>query len=168
MPVPPTGLASHSEEQLLRARNTVLVVCVLTISTLLSIAAAPGYAVSSETYELQAVQATNVERESANLHTLRPHRCLTRFAERQASRMAAQQRIFHQDLNQVRRRCHLAGVGENVASGFLDGGTMVSVGWMGSPNHRRNLLTRPFRFVAVAAAQSDSGRWYSSQVLGTR
>jgi uncharacterized protein YkwD len=58
-------------------------------------------------------------------------------------------------------------VGENVAYGYTSGREVVQ-GWMHSPGHRANILNRGFRVVAVAAAESDSGRWYAAQVFGRR
>lgn len=82
--------------------------------------------------------------------------------------MAAQGRIFHQDLNPVLGRCGLRLVGENVAVGYRSGKSVVNDGWMRSPGHRHNILMGPFRVVAVGAAQDVAGRWYTAQVLGSR
>lgn len=119
-------------------------------------------------YENQAVNSTNNQRARRHLRTLRTDACLTRFANRQAVRMATQHRIYHQDLGPVLRKCGLRRVGENVAVGYASGKSVVNDGWMHSPGHRHNILTRPFRVVAVGAAQDDHGRWYTAQVLGHR
>lgn len=123
---------------------------------------------STAVYEHQAVKATNSHRTRRDLRALRTSACLSRYAERQADRMASQHRIFHQDLSPVLRGCGLRRVGENVASGYESGRSVVSDGWMKSAGHRRNILTRGFRIVAVGSARDEAGRWYTAQVLGRR
>lgn len=131
-------------------------------------ASAQVAASSAAAYESQAVETTNKQRTRRDLRSLRTNACLTRFADRQAVRMADQRRIFHQDLSPVLRRCGLGRVGENVAVGYPSGKSVVKDGWMRSSGHRRNILTRGFRIVAVGAAQDAGGRWYTAQVFGRR
>ncbi len=45
--------------------------------------------------------------------------------------MAAQRRMYHQDLEPILRRCGMSMVGENVAYGFTSGRAVVR-GWMDS------------------------------------
>ena len=123
---------------------------------------------SSNTYERQAVNTTNTHRERHGLRRLRDDSCLARYANRQASRMANRHRLYHQDLSPIMRECNLSGVGENVAYGYRSGRSVVSDGWMKSDGHRKNILTGKFRVIAVGAAQDDTGRWYTAQVLGRR
>jgi len=125
-------------------------------------------AVTPRDYGADAVRATNAARASHGLRRLRTDRCLERFAVRQAARMAAQRRMFHQDIRIPLRRCGLRSVGENVAYGYSTGRGVVRNGWMKSPPHRANILRREFRLVAVAARKGSDGRWYASQVLGRR
>jgi uncharacterized protein YkwD len=82
--------------------------------------------------------------------------------------MAAQHRMFHQDISVPLRVCHLRSIGENVAVGFRTGRSVVRDGWMKSPPHRANILRRSFHLVAVAAKKGADGRWYASQVFGGR
>lgn len=131
-------------------------------------ASAQVAASSAAAYESQAVETTNTQRTRRDLRSLRTDRCLSRFADRQATRMANRNHLFHQDLSAVLRGCGLRRVGENVAYGYDSGRSVVADGWMKSAGHRRNILTRGFRFVAVGAAQDASGRWYTAQVLGSR
>lgn len=125
-------------------------------------------AVTPHDYGADAVRATNAARTSHGLPRLRTDRCLQRFAARQAARMAAQRRMFHQDIRVPLRSCGLRSVGENVAFGYRAGRGVVRNGWMKSPPHRANILRREFRQVAVAARKGSDGRWYASQVLGRR
>jgi uncharacterized protein YkwD len=130
--------------------------------------AATTSAASAAVYEEQAVRTTNNQRTRRDMRALRTDSCLTRYANQQATRMANQRRLFHQDLSPILRRCDMTGVGENVAYGYPSGRSVVNEGWMKSPGHRHNILTRKFRVVAVAAAQDDIGNWYTAQVLGRR
>ena len=81
--------------------------------------------------------------------------------------MAVQERMFHQDLGPVLRRCGLSYVGENVAYGYSSGRSVVAA-WMHSEGHRRNILDRQFRLLGIGARQSDDGTWYAAQVFGRK
>lgn len=167
---PPT--ASPTNGSLLRALLVALpaTLLALLLSSLpfASAAAATGSAAAAESYEQRAVEETNRYRTNHHLRTMGTDRCLGRFAQRQANRMANQQRMFHQDLIPIMGKCGLSRVGENVAYGYSSGRTVVSKGWMKSPQHRANILTRAFEIVAVGAARDTSGRWWTAQVLGSR
>lgn len=128
----------------------------------------PANAVTPESYGRAAVKATNTVRGHHHLHRLRTDRCLHRLAARQAARMAAQRRIFHQDIAATLQRCHLRSVGENVAAGYRTGRGVVRHGWMQSPPHRANILHGSYRLIAVAARKGVDGRWYASQLFGRR
>lgn len=120
------------------------------------------------TYARTAMQATNKVRVSHDRAKFDRASCLAKRAWRQAHRMADQRRIFHQDLGGVLRACGLHIAGENVATGFANGNSVVYQGWMKSPPHRENILDRRFRLVAIGAVRAGDGRWYVSQVFGTR
>jgi uncharacterized protein YkwD len=92
--------------------------------------------------------------------------CVDKYAENQAARMAAESRMYHQEMGPIMNECNLRMVGENVAYGYRDGAA-VMVGWMNSPGHRANILNANYRLLGVGAAQSAQGRWYSAQVFGT-
>lgn len=118
-------------------------------------------------YQSEAFAATNVERVTRDRVPLGHQPCVQRFAERQAQRMADRQEMFHQDLGRVLRRCGLSMAGENVAYGYVDGGSVVHDGWMKSPDHRANILRRGYRLMGMGARKS-AGVWYVSQVFGRR
>lgn len=118
-------------------------------------------------YQKAIVEHTNRRRVAHDRPRLRVHKCVTRAARKQARRMAAQERMFHQNLSAVLRRCDLSRVGENVAYGYPTGKAAVKA-WMRSPGHRRNILDRRFRLIGAGAAQSDGGVWYAAQVFGRR
>jgi uncharacterized protein YkwD len=134
-----------------------------------SLLAPPAVAVTpaETTYASQAFKATNAKRVQHGLVRLKRYDCLHRFATAQARRMAAQRRIFHQDLGRILNACQLRMVGENVASGFRTGRAVVR-GWMSSPDHRANILNRRYRHMAIAARKGSDGFWYVAQVLGRK
>lgn len=133
------------------------------------LAGAPASALPApqEKYESQARTKTDQARQSAGLVTLKKNDCVQRFAVRQATKMAQQQRMFHQDLGPILTACELSMVGENVASGYPSGKTLV-VGWLRSPGHRANILNQRYRILGLAARKSSDGRWYAAQVFGRR
>ena len=120
---------------------------------------------ASDRYEADVVTTTNAERTSRGLRALSTQACVDRYAEQQAARMAAEQRMYHQDLGPILGACNLSRVGENVAYGYPSG-QAVMAGWMGSPGHRGNILNGAYRLLGVGAAQSSNGRWYAAQVFG--
>lgn len=119
-------------------------------------------------YQNQALQATNRVRHHHERAGFRTQDCVQRFAERQARRMARQDRMFHQELRPVLERCGLTTVGENVAYGYPNGRSVVNQGWMRSEGHRENILNRQFRLMGMGARQSADGTWYAAQVFGGR
>lgn len=128
---------------------------------------APASAMSALTYEKQVVSTTNAVRDDHRLRHLRTGKCLATFAEKQARRMARKQQLFHQDLQVPLRRCGLRHVAENVAVGYPSGRTVVRSGWMKSAGHRKNILTKSHRRIAVGAIQDASGRWWTAQLFSS-
>ncbi|SDR74643.1 Uncharacterized conserved protein YkwD, contains CAP (CSP/antigen 5/PR1) domain [Friedmanniella luteola] len=121
---------------------------------------------AADRYESDVIAATNPERTSRGLAALTAQSCLDSYAERQARAMAAEERMYHQELRPVLEACDLRTVGENVAYGYPSGAA-VTEAWMDSPGHRANILNAQFRLIGVGAAQSSDGVWYSAQVFGT-
>ena len=126
-----------------------------------------GTTSASDRYEADVLAATDHERTGRDLVALTAQSCLDSYAEAQARRMAAQERIFHQELGSILSTCSLRTAGENVAYGYPTG-TAATAGWMGSAGHRANVLRSEFRLIGVGAAQDTDGRWYAAQVFGTR
>lgn len=136
--------------------------------------AATGLVVSAKltpagVYQQQAIEATNAQRTKNGLAALKYNSCLQRYAARQATNMAKQRRMYHQNLKPIIKACNLgygdAVVGENVAYGQTSGAQVVRA-WMNSAGHRANILNPQFNSIGLAARQSSSGRWYVSQVFG--
>jgi uncharacterized protein YkwD len=129
---------------------------------------APAQAATpAEKYAAAAVKATNVKRVAHDRGRLAVNTCLRKMAARQAQRMADQTSMFHQKMGPIQKRCHMGWVGENVAVGYLSGLAVVNA-WMGSPEHRKNLLARHFTLVGIAVRKGSDGLWYASQVFGSR
>ena len=141
----------------------------LSLTALLTVAlVSPALAVpSSTTYESQVVNRTNDYRSARDLVRLKTHSCVDRFAESNAARMAASHDFEHQDLRRVLDECNLTGVAENIAYGYTSGNKTVDA-WMGSPGHRKNILTPSMRYIGVGAVRDDDGRWWVAQVFGTK
>jgi uncharacterized protein YkwD len=132
-----------------------------------TLTAAPASADPAEEYAETAHQVTNKVRSQHDRTRLKPDACLTRFANRQADRMAKRRAISHQPLRPVLRACGLRMAGENVAYGFASGHSVVRRGWMKSPGHRENILRPQYRLMGIGAERGRDGAWYVAQVFGT-
>ena len=119
----------------------------------------------SQTYETSVYNNTNAQRAKYDKVALKGAKCLDTYAERQARKMADEQRMYHQQLGPILKACKLSMVGENVAYGYSNGKAAVTA-WMNSPGHRANILNTKYRLIAVGAAQDEDGRWYVAQVFG--
>ena len=120
---------------------------------------------ASQTYETSVYNNTNAQRGKHDRVALKGAKCLDVYAERQARRMADQQKMYHQDLGPILKACKLSMVGENVAYGYSNGKAAVTA-WMNSSGHRANILNSKYRLIAVGAVQDEDGRWYVAQVFG--
>ena len=127
----------------------------------------PAAAVSSARYEKQVNVETNRERTSRDLSKLRTKKCVDRYAERQARRMAKNRSLEHQALGPILKKCTLSRVAENIALGYPTADDVVDA-WMHSPGHRRNILTKKMRYIGVGAVRDSDGHWWVSQVFGAR
>ena len=150
-------------------RRRVATAVALGIASTASLSLVPAEAATpAARYEQGAFAATNKHRVRHDRVKLKGQACVKRFAVRQARRMARQQRMFHQDLGRVMRRCDLTRAGENVAYAYPTGKAVVDLGWMLSEGHRANILNPEYRLMAVGARKGDDGRWYAAQVFGRK
>ncbi len=145
-------------------RTALVAVLFALVATLLP---APAQAQAPDKYESQARSVTNAKRHHHDLHKLSRGACVQKAARRQARRMANQDRMFHQDIGRVLRRCRLAGVAENVAAGYPTGRSAVRA-WMNSPGHRANILEPGYRLLGMAVRRADDGTPYAAQVFGRK
>ena len=139
----------------------------ITFALAASLWCAPAAALTPQgEYQRDVFRATNHQRAQHDLVKLRHQACVQKYAVRQAKRMAAQERIFHQDLLPILLECGLRKAGENVGYGYATGRALVKRGWMRSEGHRANILDGEFRVLGVGARRSDDGTWYAAQVFG--
>ena len=127
--------------------------------------AGPAAAYSSSDYQKDGIAATNKQRTDRDLDALAKNACLQKFAVRQARKEAKADKMFHQPMNPIMKKCGLDHVGENVAYGFPTGQAVVDA-WMNSPEHKANILDKGFTLIGFGAAQSEDGTWYASEVFG--
>lgn len=116
-------------------------------------------------YQTKVFKVVNNKRANHDRVKLRKNKCLQRFANRQAQKMAKQRRLSHQSLPRIQRRCGVGYVGENVAC--CRGPKATVRAWMHSKGHRANILFRKYRITGVAARRGG-GRWWVAQVFGRR
>ncbi len=148
----------------------VLVIAVVVGAGLVT-APAPA-ATPAQKYGTKVLQLVNKIRANHDRVRLKRDKCLQGFADRQAKRLAKAQpdpkdlADFHVNLGKVQNRCKVGWAGENLA--FHPGypKNMVKA-WMNSPDHRSNILFRPFRITGVAA-RKGGGYWWGAQVFGRR
>lgn len=150
-----------------RALATTLAATLLAVG--LGLTATPAQAASpASKYGTAAEKATNKQRVKHDRVKLKGNKCLKRQAKSHARKMARKRDIWHQDLGKVLRKCNMRMVGENVAVGYRSGRSVVNQGWMKSPGHRRNILTKQYRRSEVAAVKGSDGRWYAVQLFGRK
>ncbi|WP_286930117.1 MULTISPECIES: CAP domain-containing protein [Aeromicrobium] len=127
-------------------------------------AAPQASAMSNATFGKKLHQQTNTSRAFRDIKKLKYQKCIDRYAQRQANRMAKKRKIYHQDLGPILRACDLSRVGENVATGFTSPKANVKA-WLKSPGHRRNMLNRKYTRLGIGVAKAG-GRTYTVQVFG--
>ncbi len=149
---------------------TARLLAVAVVATLALTASPAPVAVAAPTagerkYQNNVFKIVNNVRANHNKVKLRKNKCLQRFANRHAERMARQKRLFHQRLRPIMRRCGLRAAAENVA--YHSGRPRAVVrAWMRSAGHRRNILG-PYRITGVAARKA-AGVWWVVQVFGRK
>jgi uncharacterized protein YkwD len=149
-----------------RARVIRLLAVTLAAVVALTAAPAPAATPAEVKYGNTIIKRVNNIRDNNDRVELRKNRCLQRFANKQAERMANQQRLFHQDLGKIQRACNVGFVGENVARGNISANQMVGL-WMNSPDHKANILFRQYRLTGVGA-RKGGGQWWAAQVFGRK
>lgn len=124
--------------------------------------AADGYRNASASYESKILYWTNVHRRAHGVRPLRAGACVDGYAESWGRHLARTNTFQHQGMAPILRGCSARTAGENIAWGNVSARRTVAR-WMGSPGHRRNLLSRSFTRLGVGAAYSGSGRLYTVQ-----
>jgi peptidoglycan hydrolase-like protein with peptidoglycan-binding domain len=114
---------------------------------------APAYAGERAT---RVVDSINSARHNHGLRALTVRSDLTAVATRQAQRMADQNRLFHNP-NLTSVIPHWLAVGENVGVGSTAGA--ITRAFMGSPEHRSNILSSDYKEVGVGIAYAHGLLW---------
>lgn len=122
--------------------------------------------------EQAVLDLTNAQRKAANLPQLTMNPTLMKMAREHSTTMASLNQLGH-DLNGTTFNTRLqksgypfGGAGENVAAGQQSPKEAIT-GWMGSPGHRANLMSRQYTEIGVAVATSSNGTRYWTQVFAT-
>lgn len=131
------------------------------------VSAAP--APSPTSYAAAAFAATNTARMSHHRGVLRGNACLQRFAELRARRAAnlGDTLLPHAPLPPIQRSCGMGYVGENLAYGHTSGRATVRAWMRSTDGHRKNILSRHFKLMGLAAVKKD-GFWWAAQVFGRK
>lgn len=127
----------------------------------------PGSSAAEAGYEHQILRLVNLERARAGLRAVALDHCANAFAEKQNLVIAVAAALTHQDLYRVLSGCQARVAGENVGYGSISAAEMMKL-WMASDGHRHNILRPGFTHIGVGALQTESGRWYATQVFLTR
>jgi uncharacterized protein YkwD len=134
------------------------IAALITLLTLIS-ASAPGQQKTSDA-ERQLFNAANQERKAHGLPSLKPDEALTNAARAHAQRMAEQGTISHQlpaEPNLLSRAkavgAHFSWISENVDEG--QSATAIHLSFMGSPQHRANILDSDMNSVGIGVAERN-------------
>ena len=136
-------------------RLSVLLACLLAF-TVVPVTAA------SASSESEFVSRTNSARASNGRRGYVVRGDLTAVARRQAGRMAASGRIYHNP-NLTSEVSGWRSIGENVGVGSSV--SAIHSAFMGSSSHRANILSGTFTEVGIGTARGGDGRIYVSEVF---
>ena len=153
----------------MKIRNA-LACLAMSIGTLIALPGASSASLipsASTVYEAHVIRYTNIHRVAHLRVKLSTNSCVDSYAESHARWMASRKELKHQSMTPILSNCGLRSVGENIAVGFPSGFSTVSA-WMKSSGHRANILKSSYRLIGVGAYQDTSGRWWVSQVFGTK
>ncbi len=117
---------------------------------------------ASATYESDFVSRTNSARASHGLRSYPSRYDLTAVARRQAQRMAAAHRIYHNP-NLGSEVGNWRAIAENVGRGSSV--SAIQSAFMASPAHRENILSTLYTEFGVGTARGSDGMIYVSEVF---
>lgn len=124
--------------------------------------------------ESRILTLVNAERRSRGLPALVLNERLDQAAKLHARHMARYRKMAHvipeSPLPTLTQRAqhvayYYAAIAENIALGYPDAEGVVR-GWMDSPGHRRNILSREVMEIGTGVVRSESGGLYFCQVFG--
>jgi uncharacterized protein YkwD len=120
--------------------------------------------------EREIIRLTNLRRKKADLEPLSVSKSLMEAARQHARNMARQRKMSHElDGKRMGDRLTATGYvwtscGENVAFKQRSARQVVA-NWMGSPGHRKNILSDKFTEIGVGVALDRRGLPYFCQVF---
>jgi uncharacterized protein YkwD len=139
--------------------SKTLLIAALTINVVFSWTSAVAQP-RTEAAEQQLFQAINRERAASGLPPLKWDEALATAARQHAEAMAAQRSISHGFPGELslpsraaRAGARFSWLSENVAAG--PSAENISEQWMGSPNHRANLLDADMDTIGAGAAERN-------------
>jgi uncharacterized protein YkwD len=139
--------------------SKTLLIAALTINAVFSWTSAVAQP-RTEAAEQQLFQAINRERAASGLPPLKWDEALATAARQHAEAMAAQRSISHGFPGELslpsraaRAGARFSWLSENVAAG--PNAENISEQWMGSPNHRANLLDADMDTIGAGAAERN-------------
>ena len=113
-------------------------------------------------YASRIFSLLNRERARHGLRPLQRGQCATDWAERWSSTLASSERLRHQSLRPIMKKCGARLVAENIAYGNVSAEELMKK-WMSSRPHRANILNPKLGYVGVGAARGRNGHWYAVQ-----
>jgi len=126
--------------------------------------------------ESRILSLVNAERRERGLRALVWNDRLDQAAKLHARNMATYRKMSHVipevKLSTLSARAQhvqypYAMIAENIALGYMDAESVVR-GWMGSPGHRRNILSPEATEIGTGVVSSKTGGLYFCQVFGRR
>lgn len=116
----------------------------------------------SDHWEARVVALTNQRREAHGRKPLKASDCPDGFAEPWTRHLAVKRVLVHQDLTPMLSCPRTSFAGENIAFGYESPRALVS-GWMHSPGHRANILSRHFHRIGVSGWRATDGTTFATQ-----
>jgi|tagenome__1003787_1003787.scaffolds.fasta_scaffold20932729_2 uncharacterized protein YkwD len=116
----------------------------------------------ADRFEAKVIRLTNARRHDHDRKPLQASPCADTFAEPWTHHLAKVQKLVHQSLDPFLKCPHTSWAGENIAYGYETPRALVR-GWMQSPGHRANILSRHFDRIGVAAWRAANGQTYATQ-----
>jgi len=114
--------------------------------------------VAPSTYEGHVQRWINVARSKRGLRALRSNSCAEGTSKRWSHRLATRDLFYHQSMTSVLNQCDALYAGETLGRGSISPRTLVRM-WMGSPAHRRIMLSSQPRRIGIGAEQDQAGQW---------
>jgi hypothetical protein len=127
----------------------------------------PGPSVDPELTRLGVVDLVNAERAAAGKAPVTVDACLMANAQRHAERLARTGRLAHQDLGRIAEDCGTRDdYGENVLWNTVGTSAEAVRQWLGSADHRANILGEGFRLTGTGVGYDRYlRRYYVVQVF---